>query len=729
MKSLSRFIFVITVIFVSVSNLYAKKYVAFSLKMAQNMITSVSKEKDFRKIYSDLFRLYGITVIKGAVYDNKKKDLIIIGYKDPEKATLTLDDLVVAFRSILIYGKEPTINLILKKNKGIQTVHFDGGIENTRFGKAFFDVTIKLKYIGISVLDDDSNLLNFWLLPTVPIVWVKKDVIVISGFKQNIFTSDEDEKTTNKLKKEIDDKFISILAGLAQLIALAKGIERMNKSPDLWYWLKDYKIKPISTPKNIQVTNNLYDLSCGIHPVIAVFDFKNKGIKELKKAILKKRPKEESVVWNFNIKKNLSLCLSKDVEDMIDLFSKAVFLYKIKRSFYQAIDLYTKIIKMNSKWNMPYYARGNVYNELRQYEKAIKDYTKAIEINSHFPMAYISRGHSYNHIGKYKDAIKDFNKAIEISPYHIDAYNNRGIAYCGIEEYEKGIEDFNNAVRIDPRFTFAYVNRGKARFCLGQYKIALRDLNKAIEIDPDFAEAYCNRGIVHRYLEEYDKAIEDFNRTISIDPNYAYAYIQRGLTYEDLCQWKKADNDIKKAVELEPAIFSIYIYAAIKLNPKTAVEYHERGHAYFCLGQWKKAIEDFDKAIQLKSKFAAAYFYRGLSYDNLKNYKNAIMDYSKAIELIPNDAIMYNNRGTAYYSSGEYEKALKDFSKAIELDPTNPLFYENRVRVYLRLGKNKEACEDAFHTCKLGRCRIYKLLIKRGICKQPFEKQLIKKGN
>lgn len=697
-------------------DLSAKEYIAFSLKTAQKVISSSPKTNYVRVTFPDLFRLSGITNIEGAIYDKKKENIIIIGSKKGSLPLLNLDDLVVILRSILIYGRQPYVSLSPAKSGDSWDVYLGRGIKNTHVGNELINVALSLQKMSADVLDPKRSL-DLLLISVVPKVQVKKNILIIKGFKQYILTNPREAIAV--LQKRMKNNLFPRLKVISQLIALAQGIDQMgiNKG-NLWFWLKDYKPRPVITPKEVKFADNSNRIPCAIMALGIVSHPKKTHMKRLRKLVLKTRPKKENVSWKFDMKEQKNADIySKDMEKAIDMFSEAIYLHKVKKSFYKAIDLYTKIIKIKSDWNLPYYFRAAIYNELKKYKKAIKDYEQAIEMNSRYPMAYIDKGYAYNYMSMHKKAIKELDKAIEMSPYHIDAYTNRGIAYCGMGNYERGILDFDNVIKIAPNFEIAYINKGKAYFCLGQYKKAIGILNKAIEIAPNLSEAYCNRGIAYRYLGKYGNAIQDFNKAIQMDPYYAYAYVQRGLTYEDLCQWKKADRDIEMAVQLDPRIFSAYIFGVMSLSPRTAVEYHERGHAYFFTGQWKKAIADFDKAIQLRKGFASAYFYRGLSYDNLRDYKKAILDYTQAIKLIPNDAIMYNNRGTAYYSSHEYEKALEDFNKAINLEPNNVVFYENRVRVYTRLGKNKKACEDARRACELGRCKFYRTLKKRGVCK------------
>ncbi len=674
------------------SNSFANRYVVFSLKRAKE-----------RLLKNDpiAYNFGNITDIKAVVYNRKESDFLIIGIQDPALPRICIDDFVIALRSVFIYGRSPSIKLIPDKDKKKLLVIFRGGIKDTSLGKELLDRSLYLLHIRKK---------DFMLVCVVPRLMKNKDIMVIDGFESIVIT----DKNSKQFLKSRDLSFLR-LKTITKLVAISQAIELMDVDKDeLWFWLNGYRLRREKTPEKLDLGSKI---SCEIDIMGRTFFEQVKWIKKLKKQALKNEPENECL-WHFSLKREKKAGpIDTKKKSALSLFFNALFSAELKKNYYAAIDTLTKTVKIFPKWDLPYYMRGCVKNELGHYQDAIKDYEEAIKLNPKNFMAHINKACSYNYLGMHKKALKELNKVIQMSPYHIDAYNNRGIAFCGIGKYEKGISDFENIIRISPQLSLAYVNIGKAYFCLGDYNTAIKHLNKAISISPKLAEAYCNRGIAYRYIGQYRKAIKDFNKAIEIRPYYAYAYLQRGLTYEGFCEWSKADKDIEKATRLDPKIFSMYIFSVIRLSPRTAVEYYERGHAYFCIGHWKKAIEDFNMAIKMKPDFASAYFYRGLSYDNLKEYRKAIEDYTKAIRLFPNDAIMYNNRGTAYYSCKEYKKALMDFNKAIEIDPHNAVFYENRVRVYSRLGKNKEACRDAKLACKLGRCRLLRLLSEKGICR------------
>lgn len=222
-------IFVSLLIFIT-GNLHAAEYVAFSLKAAQEKITSTPKGEDYRKLYPEVFTLGGITAVKGLVYDQKTGDIILVGERDTDRAILTLDDFVVALRARFIHGKWPLVSIDPTpdtEKTNMQTVRFEGGIEDTQFGEDLFDADYRLKQLGMGLLPSGvaglktywdlgmerarersggSHKINsrFWFYPVLPSVAVREDVVSIKGLNVGVFTE--------VLSAEIDGKKIENLS-------------------------------------------------------------------------------------------------------------------------------------------------------------------------------------------------------------------------------------------------------------------------------------------------------------------------------------------------------------------------------------------------------------------------------------------------------------------------------------------------------------------------------------
>lgn len=176
-----------------------------------------------------------------------------------------------------------------------------------------------------------------------------------------------------------------------------------------------------------------------------------------------------------------------------------------------AIKILEAALQLNSKNEIAYYGRGNVYSELRQYELAIKDYSEAILLKPNYADAYYNRGITYKELNRYELAIADFNKATQLKTNFYQAYYNCANTYCDLNQYERAIQDYDRAIQINPNYYQAYNNRGLAYAKgLRQYGRAIQDFDRALQLNPNLAATYNNRGVCYQALGEYAKAQADF---------------------------------------------------------------------------------------------------------------------------------------------------------------------------------------------------------------------------
>ena len=166
------------------------------------------------------------------------------------------------------------------------------------------------------------------------------------------------------------------------------------------------------------------------------------------------------------------------------------------------VDNYTKCLELDPDYGpWAYNNRANAYLNLGRFYDAIDDYSKAIRIDRNYESAYYGRGLVYKKLEKYRDAIDDFNKAIKIDPDDCGAYVARGNVYYSLGEYRDAISDYNKAIRKDRNYLLGYYNRGNAYRVLEEYYNAIDDYNKVIKIDPNHARAYNARGTAKWYLK------------------------------------------------------------------------------------------------------------------------------------------------------------------------------------------------------------------------------------
>lgn len=103
-----------------------------------------------------------------------------------------------------------------------------------------------------------------------------------------------------------------------------------------------------------------------------------------------------------------------------------------------------------------FFEQGKKFSSVENVDQAIDNYSKAIKINPKFSKAYNNRGIAYIWKKQYDLAIVDFSKAIESDPQNGQAYHNRAIVYSYQGETDKARQDLQKAqslgIAVNPDF-------------------------------------------------------------------------------------------------------------------------------------------------------------------------------------------------------------------------------------------------------------------------------------
>jgi tetratricopeptide (TPR) repeat protein len=103
-----------------------------------------------------------------------------------------------------------------------------------------------------------------------------------------------------------------------------------------------------------------------------------------------------------------------------------------------------------------FFEQGKKFTSVENADQAIENYSKAIKINPKFAKAYNNRGIAYIWKKQYDLAIADLSKAIELDPKNGKAYNNRAVVYSYQGEADKARQDLQKAqslgIAVNPDF-------------------------------------------------------------------------------------------------------------------------------------------------------------------------------------------------------------------------------------------------------------------------------------
>jgi len=268
----------------------AGPFVAFSLKQAkQELGTSGSGRASVES-------LGGITHPVGIVYDESRRDLIVVGKVIEGEREARLDDLVVAMRTVVGMKSSPEVSIDKSQDTfrtGMQKVRFEGGVENTGFGKAMLEADVLLKKIGLgSISASDWGVrsyfdlraadwhetgieqpieMRFWFQPdrTVASVAVRSGVAVLGEVRMIVYAEVLGTGEKSSRNDAVGAAFASELSGalhsmwndfdelkllevLFRMTGVAEGVRDMLRKdpsckPELDFWFRNYKPARVAT--------------------------------------------------------------------------------------------------------------------------------------------------------------------------------------------------------------------------------------------------------------------------------------------------------------------------------------------------------------------------------------------------------------------------------------------------------------------------------------------------
>lgn len=208
----------------------------------------------------------------------------------------------------------------------------------------------------------------------------------------------------------------------------------------------------------------------------------------------------------------------------------------------RAIELYTRILKLDPQNTEALNNRSIVYSDTKQYQLAIQDAEQYMELKPDSPNGFAIIGLIYLEQKDYSKAIEYCKIAINKDPQDIRGYRTLSSVYLGCEQWQNSIDTFNIIAQKDQLTAMNYNDRAYAYYKLGKLEIALADANESLSMDND--DNLCKSGALDTraciYMEMgpdyYNLALNDFNKAIVLNPNLWVAYENRAALYQKMLE-------------------------------------------------------------------------------------------------------------------------------------------------------------------------------------------------
>ncbi len=282
-----------------------------------------------------------------------------------------------------------------------------------------------------------------------------------------------------------------------------------------------------------------------------------------------------------------------------------------------AIEQYTKAVKMDPDYDKAYIQRANAYARLNDYERAAVDYDRAIVFNEKDAELYYLSGYAYHQLGKNGVALSKLNQAIEKKRKYLEAYQVRSVVYIELQRYQEALEDCQKCLSLKEDEK-GFFNLAKVYEKLEMndeaeqaYRSSIRKNRRVIETHYSLASLLFKR-------EKFSEAYQSVMQMLELDPNNLEGLILQSRILS-------AQQNYPKAIE-------VLSLASIEYPDEPRI-YLNRGDYYMLMNQAAFSIIDYTKAIELNPEMAELYYKRAGAYEAIRAYEKALSDYEKLLEM------------------------------------------------------------------------------------------------
>lgn len=189
--------------------------------------------------------------------------------------------------------------------------------------------------------------------------------------------------------------------------------------------------------------------------------------------------------------------------------------------------LWTNVIRIFPRCDLPYISRGNGRGEAGQIQGAMADLQTAMRLGSRRADMYEGLGNAYASIGKADSAVMMFDLAVKGNPIVGRTYYNRAIAQLIVGRPREALADLEKALELMPiQAQSLHFPRGNAYMQLAMYPKAIAEFSRAIAAGQLVPDAHFNRGVCKLRSNDTAGAIADFQETLRLVPNYPPAMEQ-----------------------------------------------------------------------------------------------------------------------------------------------------------------------------------------------------------
>ena len=279
------------------------------------------------------------------------------------------------------------------------------------------------------------------------------------------------------------------------------------------------------------------------------------------------------------------------------------------------IDYIKRFLNKNKQSADAYNLLGFAYESSGINNDAIENYSKAIKLNKNFYLAYFNRGRAYLQIDSISLAKKDFNYAKKNKVINPELYFITGSLYAQLGQYDSAFIDLNKILKYksdDPYYLsllgdayFMTANNNKS-----QLEKAIEYYTKSLRIDSHNVGVLKNRAFIYDMLEENEKGEADRNKILEIQKEKGFNPLS--INYKRIAAGDKSFSidlpELWKILVSKNDTLDVIFFFDTTFNYKQQngfYTYDFGGRIYYYPNYFKTDLENFAESLQLRYlKFA-----------------------------------------------------------------------------------------------------------------------------
>ena len=412
-----------------------KTFTAFSLDQARRAIETGRGEQDAVRTLGHITRPIGLVV------DRTSGDSILLGERDPSRPELRLDDLVTALRSVFLHPGDtaPGVSIDPRgdlRQATMQDVHYFGGVEGTRFGKVCYEADLLMKRIGLGLerveapgfvpyfallerelrhSSDQARVgARFWFYPISARVVAAGDGVFLDRCEivllSEVLYAEAEGRSSGDVQAmaqrpmaayadgftkhlpELGDQYpvLRDLENLTHVVALARGLSKLDPPPPLQYWLREYRPAPVPTTHEVEVLVHEdpalhFRLQGGVYLHSLAVRLKAGDATALTALVLAARPQPDALMWSFALDRDWQVTVGsipgeEDTSAALEYYAQADYLFR-SRQYDLAIAFWRQVTRFHPDIADLYRHIALAFERKGLTEAAAEYYNRALQLD------------------------------------------------------------------------------------------------------------------------------------------------------------------------------------------------------------------------------------------------------------------------------------------------------------------------------------------------------------